>query len=117
MDKNTFIISELSIDTIIVGKRLELLRKSFSLTQEQVANDLGITQIALSNYENGKVKPTLDNLLKLSEYYNASIDFIIKGNSDKGNSDKKNKEEGRIKEAKFFLFQIAKQIYQFAKNL
>ena len=41
--------------------------------KEKVAIDLNISREALSHYENGKREPSLDMLIKMSEYFNVSI--------------------------------------------
>ena len=41
--------------------------------------DLNISREALSHYENGKREPSLTLLLKMSDYYNVSVDYLITG--------------------------------------
>lgn len=41
--------------------------------------DLNISREALSHYENSKREPSIELLIKMSEYFNVSIDFLIKG--------------------------------------
>lgn len=60
-------------------KGLKIIRKERNLNQQKVAIDLNISREALSHYENGKREPFLDMLIKLSDYFNVSIDFLIKG--------------------------------------
>lgn len=60
-------------------KGLKFIRKQRNLNQQKVAIDLNISREALSHYENGKREPSLDMLVKMSEYFNVSIDFLIKG--------------------------------------
>ena len=60
-------------------KGLKQIRKERRLTQLKVAMDLNISREALSHYENGKREPSIDMLIKMSEYFNVSIDFLIKG--------------------------------------
>lgn len=60
-------------------KGLKQIRKEKRLTQLKVAMDLNISREALSHYENGKREPSLDLLVKMSEYFNVSIDFLING--------------------------------------
>ncbi len=60
-------------------KGLKQIRKERRLTQLKVAMDLNITREALSHYENGKREPSIDMLIKMSEYFNVSIDFLING--------------------------------------
>ena len=60
-------------------KGLKQIRKERRLTQLKVAIDLNISREALSHYENGKREPSIDMLIKMSEYFNVSIDFLING--------------------------------------
>lgn len=49
----------------LLGKRLQEIRKSKKLTQEQVAELIDIETVSLSNIENGKYFPSTENLDKL----------------------------------------------------
>ena len=60
-------------------KGLKVIRKERNLNQLKVAMDLNISREALSHYENGKRDPGIDMLCQLSEYFNVSIDFLIRG--------------------------------------
>lgn len=58
---------------------LKTARKARNLYQQKVALDLNITREALSHYENGRREPTLEMLVKMSRYFNVSIDYLITG--------------------------------------
>ena len=58
---------------------LKQLRKRKNYSQLKVAMDLSISREALSYYENGKRSPDIDMLIKLSRYFNVSIDYLITG--------------------------------------
>lgn len=58
---------------------LKLIRKQKNLNQQKVAMDLNISRESLSYYENGRRSPDIQMLLKLSDYFNVSIDFLITG--------------------------------------
>lgn len=60
-------------------KGLKIIRKTRKLNQQRVALDLNISREALSYYENGKREPSFDLLIKMSEYFGVSIDFLITG--------------------------------------
>ncbi len=69
-------IAELGYDRIQVGTMLRTRRLSASHTQEEVAWQSGITQPALSNYENGKRDvplPTLLAICRVLEIYPAQL--------------------------------------------
>lgn len=58
---------------------LKQIRKEKNLNQQKVAIDLNISREALSHYENGKREPSLSMLIKMSEYFNVSINYLITG--------------------------------------
>lgn len=60
-------------------KGLREIRKKKGYSQLKVAMDLNISREALSYYENGKRSPDLEMLVKMSEYFNTSIDYLITG--------------------------------------
>ena len=60
-------------------KGLKEIRRSKRLNQLKVATDLNISRESISYYENGKREPSLDLLVKMSEYFNVSIDYLITG--------------------------------------
>ena len=66
------------------SKKMEMLglkriRKQKKYSQLKVATDLSISREALSYYENGKRNPDLSMLVRLSEYFSVSIDYLITG--------------------------------------
>ena len=58
---------------------LKNIRKKRNLNQQKVAMDLNISREALSYYENGKRSPDVEMLVKLSQYFNVSVDYLITG--------------------------------------
>ena len=56
---------------------LKNLRKQAHLTQTEVAEKLGISQQAYASWERGIKKPTQDNLVKIAQILNVSIDYLI----------------------------------------
>ena len=56
---------------------LKQIRNNKNLLQNKVAMDLNITQETISSYETGRVFPSSDMLIKLADYYNTSIDYIL----------------------------------------
>lgn len=61
-----------------VGQRLRIRRKELQLTQDQVAEELGITRQTMSNWENGKSYPDIERIIRLSEIYALSLDELLK---------------------------------------
>ena len=58
---------------------LREIRKKKKLSQLKVAMDLSISREALSYYETGKRSPDISMLVRLSNYFNVSIDYLILG--------------------------------------
>ncbi len=58
---------------------LKEIRKKKKYSQLKVAMDLAISREALSYYENGKRSPDVNMLVKMSEYFDVSIDYLILG--------------------------------------
>ena len=58
---------------------LKQIRKKKKLSQLKVAMDLSISREALSYYENGKRSPDIHMLVLLSDYFDVSIDYLIRG--------------------------------------
>lgn len=58
-------------------RRIRELREDNDLTQKQVANKLNCSQQVYSNYELGQRDIPTDILIKLSEMYNVSADYIL----------------------------------------
>ena len=57
--------------------RLRDLREDNDLTQKQISEYLHISQVAYSYYEIGKRSIPIDLLIKLADYYNVSIDYLL----------------------------------------
>ena len=59
------------------GKRITELRKQQNLTQDELANLMGISCLTLSLYESEKREPNIEILHKFSTFFNVSIDYIL----------------------------------------
>lgn len=71
------------------GQRLKLLRKEKGLTGQQLGDMLNVAKITISRWENNKRFPDKDTLLKLTNIFNVTTDFIL-GKSDVRNYSKEN---------------------------
>ena len=72
------------------SERLKELRKQAGLTQVELAGKLGIVQSSYADWERGKKKPTQENLVKIAQILNVSVDYLV------GNSEEKNDELDNI---------------------
>lgn len=63
--------------SIIIGEYIKELRKNKKITQQQLANFVGISQNSIQRYETGKRIPPLDVLTKIAEALNITLDNIL----------------------------------------
>lgn len=57
--------------------RIKDLREDADITQKQLANYLNIKQNTYSQYENGQRQIPIDALIKLAQYFDTSVDYIL----------------------------------------
>ena len=67
------------MDQIKIGTFLKLLRKEKNLTQEQLAERLGVSNRTVSRWENGNNMPDISLLSEIAEFYDVSIPELIYG--------------------------------------
>ena len=60
-------------------ERIKQLREDNNKTQKEVALTLGIKEQAYQRYEYGTSIPKIDIIIKLSNLYNVTTDYILKG--------------------------------------
>jgi len=68
-----------------LSEKLQLLRKKNRLSQEELADKLGISRQAISKWESGLSMPDLNKLVILSELYNVTIDSLVKESDEYDN--------------------------------
>lgn len=61
----------------VIGTNLDKLREANRLTQEQVANYLGIKRSAYANYESGMREPPLDILEKAASLFGCELNLLF----------------------------------------
>ena len=58
-------------------KNLKFLREEHDLTQREFAQKLGISKTTLCYYEQGKVSPSTEMLVKLADFFGCSTDYLL----------------------------------------
>ena len=71
--------SELPMGT--VGERIRIVRESKGLTQDQLAAAAGISKSFVSEVENGKRNVSAQNLLRIANAMEASVEYLLRGGS------------------------------------
>lgn len=59
-----------------IGRKLRTLRKGKKLTQQDVADRLGLVRATISNYEVGRRTPHLSDLKRFAELYGVTLDYF-----------------------------------------
>ena len=57
--------------------RLRELRKKKGISQLRLATDLNTTQNTISRYETGEREPGINELIKIADYFDVSIDYLV----------------------------------------
>ena len=63
-----------------LGTKLLKLRQEHDLSQREIANILGVSQTAYGTWESDEHNPRKENLVKLSQYYNISLQELLDEN-------------------------------------
>ncbi len=57
--------------------RLKQIRKSKGISQLKMAIDLNTNQNTISRYETGEREPGITELIKIADYFNVSVDYLL----------------------------------------
>ena len=71
------------------NERIRDIRDDHFLTQKKVADLLNVGQRTYSDYESGKTRIPIDNIMILAKYYNVSMDYITGASNIKSEYPKK----------------------------
>ncbi|HEY8419481.1 MAG TPA: DUF5680 domain-containing protein [Clostridia bacterium] len=63
---------------MIFCEKLQLIRKSKGLTQEELAEELDVSRQAVAKWESGQAYPDISNLIQISNLFNVTIDYLVK---------------------------------------
>lgn len=67
------------------GDRLKELREDSGMKQEDLGDILGVSRQTISGYENETSEPSISNLIKISDTFNVSLDYLLGRTKDKYN--------------------------------
>lgn len=93
---------------MILAEKIALLRKKNNYSQEDLANELGISRQSVSKWESGNSIPDLDKIIKMSSLFGVSTDYLLKDELEVETPSETNdiEEDGRpvsLEEANRFL--------------
>lgn len=64
-------------------KNIRSIREDNDVTQQQMAKLLNISQNTYSQYETGKIEWTASTLIKIANYFNVSVDYLLDRTKEK----------------------------------
>ena len=73
------------------GEKLQELRKSRGLTQEELAEALYVSRTAISKWESGRGYPSIDSLKEISRFFSVTIDDLLSGEKIMSIAEKENR--------------------------
>ncbi len=59
--------------------RIQYLMEQNNITPSKLCSDLGLAKSSITDWKKGKAKPSVEALVKISEYFNVSLDWLITG--------------------------------------
>ena len=63
---------------MVFSEKLQILRKSKGLTQEELAEKLNVSRQAVAKWESAMVFPDIYNIIQISNLMNVSVDYLVK---------------------------------------
>jgi len=70
---------------MLFNEKLKMLRKGKKLTQEELAEKLNVSRQAITKWETAEGIPDIENLKQISDFFNISIDELVKEEKNCGN--------------------------------
>lgn len=67
---------------MLLNEKISIIRKMNNLTQEGFAEELGVSRQAVSKWENGTSVPDVQLLLRIADFYNLTLDQLVKDDFD-----------------------------------
>jgi transcriptional regulator with XRE-family HTH domain len=66
-----------------LSERIQTLRKSKGMSQEQLADKIGVSRQAISKWESGQIAPEIDKVILMSDIFQVTTDYLLKGEENK----------------------------------
>ena len=84
-----------------LGKNIVFLRKKSNTTQAKIQSQLGFMRNTQSNWETGRTEPSADTIIKYCDYFNVTLDDILRRDLSEGNlieneKIEKNRQKGNL---------------------
>lgn len=70
------------VEAMNIGNNISALRKKKGITQEELANELGVSAQAVSKWENNSSCPDVSLLTEIADYFGVSVDALLRENEE-----------------------------------
>ncbi len=64
-------------------KNLKLLRQTAGVSQQKIADVVMVSQQSINKYENHNVEPDIETLIKIADFFDVSVDYLVGRNDIK----------------------------------
>ena len=68
------------------NENLKITRENKGITTQQLALAINVKPYTITDWETGRSEPSITNLIKLSQFFNVSVDFLIGNKLDENSS-------------------------------
>ncbi|HEX3039732.1 MAG TPA: helix-turn-helix transcriptional regulator [Caproiciproducens sp.] len=75
---SVFLYTFYEVVKVIFAEKLQTLRKGNGMSQESLAEALGVSRQAVSKWESGQSYPEMDKMIALSDLFHVSMDYLVK---------------------------------------
>ena len=100
--KREYRLNDGGVEHMIFGEQIKSIRQKENLTQEQFAMKLNVSRQAVSNWENNKNLPDIGMLILMSDVFQISLDYLVKGDNEMSNmTEKVIKDGSEMRRAKY----------------
>ena len=93
---------------------LKALRKETGISQQRLAEALGISQQSVNQYENHKIEPDIDTLSRLADYFHTTVDYIIGRTDNRWSGD--SARDARLNPDETEIIRLYRQLGQSGKD-
>lgn len=79
-----------------LGEKLQVLRKSKGMSQEQFAAQITVSRQAISKWELGESKPDIENIIQISNIFAVTTDYLLKDDEQSNGNGKNTSQSNKI---------------------
>ena len=58
-------------------ENLKALREAAAVSQKQLAEAIGVSQQSINKYENHNIEPDIETMIRIADYFDTSVDYLI----------------------------------------